>query len=81
MFFMPESPRWLLSKGRKEECLRSLRFVVGKKNKHNKNYMDAEFAEIEKRVEALEALGKSHFWNAFNTRVPAGRSSTVPYLE
>jgi SP family sugar:H+ symporter-like MFS transporter len=65
MWFMPESPRWLLSRGRKEDSLAALRYIVGKKNKDNRAFIEGEYQEIEMRVRESKQLGKSHFWDAF----------------
>jgi SP family sugar:H+ symporter-like MFS transporter len=68
MFFMPESPRWLLSRGRKQDSLNALRFIAGKKNRDNRGFIEAEYEEIEIRVNQSKALGKAHFWDAFNPK-------------
>jgi hypothetical protein len=65
MWFMPESPRWLLSRGRKDDSLAALRYIVGKKNKDNRTFIEGEYQEIEMRVRESKQLGKSHFWDAF----------------
>ena len=66
MFFMPESPRWLLSKGRKDDAINALRYIAGKKNRNNRSFIESEYQEIEIRVRQTKQLGKSHFWDAFS---------------
>jgi hypothetical protein len=68
MIFMPESPRWLLSKGRKEDALAALKFIAGKKLRNNRAHIESEYQEIEMRVRQSKQLGKSHFWDAFNPK-------------
>lgn len=68
MFYMPESPRWLLSKGRKEEAIRALQYIAGKKNRNNRSFIESEYQEIEIRVRQSKQLGKSHFWDAFSPK-------------
>src|SRR5271170_1166912 len=70
MFFMPESPRWLLSKGRKEDAIDALRYIAGRKNRDNRSYMDGEYQKMEMKVSKEKELGKSHFWDAFR---PSGK--------
>jgi len=68
MFFMPESPRWLLSRGRKEDAIAALRHIAGKNNRDNRAFIEGEYQEIELRVRQSKALGKAHFWDAFNPK-------------
>jgi SP family sugar:H+ symporter-like MFS transporter len=68
MFFMPESPRWLLSKGRKDDAIAALHRIAGKKNRNNRSFIEGEYQEIELRVRQNKALGKAHFWDAFNPK-------------
>ena len=62
MFNMPESPRWLLTKGRKEEALKALKFIAGHKNERNCAFIQSEYQEMEARVMEMQQVGKVHFW-------------------
>ncbi|KAL7272641.1 hexose transporter hxt5 [Rhizina undulata] len=66
MIFLPESPRWLLAHDRVEECHAAIRFIAGQKNRDNKHYMEAEFADIEFQVREAAAVGKANFFSSFS---------------
>jgi len=57
MMVLPESPRFLLSKGRKDDCLKALYWIAGKKNKNNKALIEQQYQEmsIALKQEAMEA--------------------------
>ncbi|KAI5778536.1 general substrate transporter [Geopyxis carbonaria] len=68
MFFLPESPRWLLSHDRTDECFAALRFIAGKKNAHDKLRIESEYAEIELRVREAAAAGEAKWVSAFSLK-------------
>jgi SP family sugar:H+ symporter-like MFS transporter len=64
MFFLPESPRWLLSNGKQQECLSALEFIAGKNG--DKVAIEEEYQEIETRVQEDAQIGKASLFAAFN---------------
>jgi hypothetical protein len=62
MYFLPESPRWLVQKDRKEEALRVLA-TVHAKGDENDPYVQAELREISAKI-AYEKLHPSpSYWS------------------
>ena len=64
MFFMPESPVFLVSKGRREDAKKSLLFLRGP------NFdVSTELATIEESVEASKAVGSVGFTTLISNKV------------
>ena len=55
MLFLPETPRWLMRKGRHQEAERVLRRVYGR------NDVTRELAELEESKQAETTAGKLRF--------------------
>jgi len=68
MLFLPESPRWLMTHDRHKDTIRALRFIAGKKNRDNKEFINAEFDEILQMVEVQRTLPKTQWYGAFVPR-------------
>jgi hypothetical protein len=58
--FMPESPRWLATKGKHEQALKSLAWI--RKTSINDVDTIAEYAEIQDSVEELRAASEGKSW-------------------
>lgn len=70
MLFLPESPRWLMTHDRHKDTIRALRFIAGKKNRDNKEFINSEFDEILQMVEVQRTMPKTRWYGAF---VPSER--------
>jgi hypothetical protein len=57
LFFVPESPRWLLHKGRDQQSRRSLEALRG--DSLGNEYIELEWAEMVRGVEEEKKLAKS----------------------
>jgi hypothetical protein len=57
LFFVPESPRWLLHKGRDAQARRSLETLRG--NSVGQEYIELEWAEMVRGVEEEKKIAKS----------------------
>ncbi|KAK6359213.1 hexose transporter hxt1 [Orbilia brochopaga] len=68
MFILPETPRWLLSQGRKEDCIGALRWIAGKKGRHNAALVDAQYQEMAATIHAEKRFAKKSFFSSFNPK-------------
>lgn len=57
LFFVPESPRWLLHKGRDKQARKSLEILRG--SSVASKYIDLEWAEMVRGVEEEKSLARS----------------------
>lgn len=75
LFFVPESPRWLLHKGRDAQARRSLEILRG--NSVGQEYIELEWAEMVRGVEEEKKIAKSiGFLDMFR-----GISSPTPLID
>jgi MFS transporter, SP family, sugar:H+ symporter len=65
---MPESPRWLLCKGYRDEALQALERIAGSKNKEKKIFIESEFKDMELRLRQAQSLGNATLLDAFNPK-------------
>lgn len=78
LFFVPESPRWLLHKGRDEQSRNALETLRG--NSVDKKYIELEWAEMLRGVEEEKNLAKSiSFLDMFRGKGPDNRPN-IPVL-
>ncbi|KAK4047289.1 hypothetical protein OIO90_006250 [Microbotryomycetes sp. JL221] len=62
-FFIKESPRWLISRGRREEAIQNLCYL--RKLNSDDNYMIEELNQIDTQVEQDQAVVGTSFWGPF----------------
>ena len=73
IMFIPESPRWLLQKGRKEDTLKSLRRLRhGQKDRDR--LVELEMAELEAEIRITEGQKRASWRNVFKYG-PEGRKA------
>jgi len=68
MFILPETPRYLLSEGRKDDCLKALRWIAGKKNQHNHALIESQYQEMSAAIHEEKNLSKGSFFSSFNPK-------------
>jgi len=65
MALLPESPRWLLGRNRREDSLKSLRFIAGKKDATDGKLVEAQYNEM---VETDGNLPKTGWFSSFSPK-------------
>lgn len=70
MIMLPETPRYLLSKGRNEDALESLRFIAGKKHRNDPRYVEAPYADILSSIHKEKELNlqATTWFSSFNPK-------------
>ncbi|KAF8429595.1 general substrate transporter [Tirmania nivea] len=69
MALLPESPRWLLGRDRREDTLKSLRFIAGKKHAEDGfKLIEAQYQEIAAMVQTDRNLPKTSWFSSFNPK-------------
>lgn len=69
MALLPESPRWLLGRGRREDTLKSLRFIAGKKHAEDGfKFIEEQYQEIAAMVEIDRNLPKTSWFSSFSPK-------------
>ncbi|KAF3938741.1 hypothetical protein ABW19_dt0206680 [Dactylella cylindrospora] len=68
MAILPETPRFLLSQGRKEDCLKALRWIAGKKNANNHALIESQYQEMSAAIHEERTLSKGSFFSSFNPK-------------
>jgi sugar porter (SP) family MFS transporter len=66
LFKIPESPRWLLSKGKEEHARRIVKDLHRRSNHDHGDYAEMEFLEMKKQIEMDRSLDSS--WKILATR-------------
>jgi hypothetical protein len=72
--FVPYSPRWLLSKGRKEEAYEIVKKLHATKNDPNHIHAKEEFYLMEKQYELDASMGPTGIFELFKGRANQKRS-------
>ena len=80
MFFLPESPRWLLANDRPEDCIKALRYIANTDGVQQEHRIRSEYAEIELRVNESAAIGKASWASSFNPRGKALYRTLLGFL-
>ena len=73
MMALPETPRYLIQKGRKDDAINAIKFIAGKKNRDDHEHIQAQYEEMRAGVEAARQTKKATLWSSFN---PQDKSST-----
>ena len=69
MALLPESPRWLLGRGRRDDTLKSLRFIAGKKHPEGgSKLIEEQYQEIAAMVAVDGNLPKTSWFSSFSPR-------------
>jgi len=76
IMFGPESPRWLMSKGRDREALDILTYYYGKGNPHDPMVLYT-FEEMKNAIETEKAQGRTNWIALFNSKGMRRRSFTM----
>jgi sugar porter (SP) family MFS transporter len=63
MFFLPESPRWLIMRGRETDARKSLSRLTGFDS--DSADLESDINEIKVNLETEKALGTSTYWDCF----------------
>jgi len=65
MIILPESPRFLLTQGDQEGCLKALRWIAGKKNENNHALIESQYQEMKSAIHLEQSLKKGTFFSSF----------------
>ena len=68
LFFFPESPRWLASKERWEDCLDTLAILHGKGNREDP-VVQAEYAEVQEAAQIAAQSKGVGFFELFGPKI------------
>ena len=75
MIFLPESPRWLIKKGRDEDAARALSRLIGLPPDHPE--LQAELDEVRLSFQQEKELGESSYLDCFRSRPNKVRLRTL----
>ncbi|KAK6504554.1 hexose transporter hxt1 [Arthrobotrys musiformis] len=68
MFILPETPRYLLSQGRKDDCIKALTWIAGRKNKNNNALIESQFQEMSSAIHEEKSFARKSFFSSFDPK-------------
>lgn len=68
MFFLPETPRWLLTHNHRDKAYQSLQYINGKRGRAHPAVVDAQMAEMEHQILSEKAMPKASWLASFSPR-------------
>ncbi|EWC48834.1 hypothetical protein DRE_00139 [Drechslerella stenobrocha 248] len=68
MFFLPETPRFLLAQGRKADSINALRWIAGKKGRQNSALVESQFQEMSAAIDEEKRFASKSFFSSFDPK-------------